>query len=256
MNNFEKFRDLHYGESPLLIGNCWDLTSARIFVSLGYKAIATSSRALALNLGYEDGQKIPFEMLLDVVKKIKSVVEIPFSVDLERGYADSATGVADNLQRLYDLGIAGVNIEDSIPGDSRILQSVGNFQKFLSSIREELLKRNISIFINARTDAFLRKMPDALGQTLERVVAYEKGGADGIFVPMAIDTNEINQIASAIHLPLNVLRTAGLAPYQTLFEAGVKRISLGSSAFEATKKSMSKLLQSVLDEGSFEAFSF
>ncbi|PWU00654.1 MAG: isocitrate lyase/phosphoenolpyruvate mutase family protein [Bacteroidetes bacterium] len=254
MNNFEKFRDLHYGDSPLLIGNCWDLTSARIFAALGFKAIATSSRALALNLGYEDGQNLPFEMLLDVVKKIKSEVDVPFSVDLERGYADSSKGIADNLQKLFDQGVAGVNIEDSSPGDSRILRSVSDFQNLLSGIKEELFKRKIEIFINARTDGFLRKMPDAFSQTLERVVAYEKAGADGIFVPLAINLSQIKQISSSVQIPLNVLRTAGLPPFSQLYHAGVRRISMGSSAFEVAKKSLTNILESVLKAGSFEAF--
>ena len=85
MNKFETFLQLHHNKELLLLGNVWDVTGAKIYEQNGFKAIATSSRAIGLSIGYEDGEQMPFDLLLDIVKRIINNINVPLSVDLETG---------------------------------------------------------------------------------------------------------------------------------------------------------------------------
>ena len=113
MNHYETFYQLHQQNKPLIIANAWNVKSAQIIEQNGYEAIATSSGAISNSLGYEDGEKIPFSELLYIVQRIKSCTNVPLSVDLEKGYSDNISELIENIQRLVDIGVAGINLEDS-----------------------------------------------------------------------------------------------------------------------------------------------
>lgn len=115
------FKQLHHGEEPLLLGNVWNVESAKVYEKLGYKALATSSSAVALSLGYEDGEQMSFEEYLYIIKRIKASVSIPLSVDLESGYGDIDT-IVSNILKLTEIGVSGINIEDTyVTGGTRKL---------------------------------------------------------------------------------------------------------------------------------------
>ena len=105
MDQAKQFRDLHYSESPLIIANAWDVSSAKYFNDMGFKAIATSSAALADTQGYDDGEEIPFDLLLEITGRMKSVVSVPFSVDLERGFGKTTEDILNNLEQLCKIGV-------------------------------------------------------------------------------------------------------------------------------------------------------
>src|SRR6266513_2111242 len=113
MNAYETFLESHHKDFPLLIANAWDVTSAKVFERNGLSAIATSSSAIARSMGYEDGENIPFDLLLQIVERIVNNITIPLSVDIERGYGKSTDHILQNIEGLYDLGVVGFNIEDS-----------------------------------------------------------------------------------------------------------------------------------------------
>jgi 2-methylisocitrate lyase-like PEP mutase family enzyme len=253
MTTFETFRQLHYNETPLLIGNVWDVTSAKVFERCGYRAIATSSAAVARSWGYEDGENIPFDLLLKVVERIISNTNIPFSVDMEGGYSRDISKIIQNIEKLYELGVVGINIEDSVKGEKPYMQSINNFQKIISSITNHLEQKNIKMFVNARTDAFVRKLPSPITETLKRIKVYEDAGANGIFVPLISDKKEIKEVVSATMLPVNVFSTPQLPTFKELTELGVKRISMASSAHGATAKSLEKIIQTILEDQSFKS---
>lgn len=179
MDNYEAFYKLHQQKKPLIIANAWNVKSAQIIEQNGYDAIATSSGAISNSLGYPDGEKIPFSELLYIVQRIKSCTNIPLSVDLERGYTDNPSELLENIQRLVDIGVAGINLEDS--------QGEEIYLKKLSSIKNHLLKNNQKLFINARTDGFLLKLESPLETTLKRAKSYQNAGADGLFVTAISD---------------------------------------------------------------------
>src|SRR5437879_2694903 len=129
MSHFATFSQLHQNPTPFVLGNIWDVHSARAFEANGYPAIGTSSQAVAQSLGYEDGEKLPFETLLQLATRVAGAVRIPFSVDLEGGYSRTTGGIIGNIEKLHDAGVVGINLEDTIAGATRQLQSVPDFEK-------------------------------------------------------------------------------------------------------------------------------
>ena len=250
MSNYEIFRQLHYQDKPVIIGNAWNAYSAQLLEKKGFKAIATSSGAVAVTLGSDDGEKISFEDLLTVVSKMTAVVKVPLSVDLETGYGATAEKIVDNLEKLSAIGVVGINIEDSLRVNGRELVPVDVFSKKLSDIKSGLLKKNINIFINARTDAYLLNLPEPLAITMERIKAYQDAGADGIFVPFVKDEEPIRKIVSATSLPINVVSMPGLPSFENLTAWGIRRISLGSSLFRALYKKADSLIEGILADQS------
>jgi 2-methylisocitrate lyase-like PEP mutase family enzyme len=251
MEKYEIFRDLHHQAKPLILGNAWDIQSARILEKTGYPAIATSSAALARSAGYEDGEKIPFSELLFTVEKMVKALSVPLSVDLEKGYSRDIFKIIDNISALADAGAVGINIEDSVyTPTGRELGSADEFAKKISTVKNHLEKSNRKIFINARTDAYVLKLESSLDLSIQRAKSYSEAGADGIFVPFVNKANDIRAIVSAIRLPLNVVSMAELPDYETLSSLGVKRISMGSAIFTNTYSYFEKLAARINSEKS------
>ncbi len=252
MTDYQRLLDLYASADPFILANAWNAQSAQIYEQVGYAVVGTSSSAVATAMGYEDGEEISFDSLFEVVSQIKRVVKVPLSVDLERGYADDAQGIADNLARLAELGVAGVNLEDSIGDNELQLDDRDRFGTKLSAIREALDKRGISIFLNIRTDAFLVGLPNALEETLSRLTMYEAAGAEGLFVPYLKNPEEIRAVVNESKLPLNLLAMQELPDFPTLKDLGVKRISLGGGMYKAVMNDLRHRASRMLEESSLE----
>lgn len=244
MNNYEIFYQLHHRKTPFILANAWNVKSAQIIEQNGYEAIGTSSGAISNSLGYEDGEKMPFNELLYIIQRIKASTNIPLSVDLERGYTGNLNGLTDNIQKLIDTGVSGINLEDS--------QGEEIYLRKLNSIKNHLEQSNQKLFINARTDAFLLKLDSPLETTIRRAKLYQDAGADGLFVTAIADTATIKAIASSTTLPLNVVGTPKLSSINTLSECGVRRISMAVFLYKATYNQLDKLLKEVNSQQSFD----
>jgi 2-methylisocitrate lyase-like PEP mutase family enzyme len=244
MNNYETFYQLHQQKNPFIIANAWNVKSAQLIEQNGYEAIATSSGAISNSLGYEDGEKMPFDELLYMVQRIKASITIPLSVDLERGYTDNLNKLIENIQRLVDIGVAGINLEDA--------QGEEIYLKKLNSIKNHFEKTNQKLFINARTDGFLQKVESPLETTIKRAKLYQDAGADGLFVTGVSDTATIKEIALSTTLPLNIVGTPKLSSIKALSECGVRRISMAVFLYRATYNRLENLLKEVITEQSFE----
>jgi 2-methylisocitrate lyase-like PEP mutase family enzyme len=242
MNTYEKFLQLHQRKEPLLIANAWNAKSAQLIEKNGYDAIATSSGAISDSLGYPDGEKIPFPELLYIVQRIRASTSIPLSVDLERGYTDNLGQLNENIQKLLDIGVAGINIEDA--------QGEDLYLKKLSSIRNYLVKTGQHLFINARTDGFLLKIPSPLETTLKRAKLYQDAGADGLFVTGVRDTDLITTITSATPLPVNVVGTPDVSSVTALAKCGIRRISMAVLLYRSTYNYMENVAKNVRSENS------
>lgn len=252
MTTYEHFKQLHNQPEPLLLGNSWNAHSAQLFEKMGFKAVATSSAAVANAMGYEDGEKIPFSQLLLIAETIGSKVKLPLTVDLETGYGKDETEIVDNIEKLSAAGVVGINIEDSVRGSSREIVPVADFSRKLEKIRSGLTQRNINLFINARTDGFLLGLPDPVAETKVRMEAYKQAGADGIFAPCIVKEEDIRQVAEATTLPLNVMAMPGLPAFDKLATLGVKRISMGNGLYSYMHKQLEKTITAITDKGSFE----
>ncbi|MBK6265348.1 isocitrate lyase/phosphoenolpyruvate mutase family protein [Marivirga sp. S37H4] len=254
MTTYLKFKELHNQTQPLIIGNVWNVQSAKIFEKLNFQAIGTSSAAIAYSLGYEDGEQMPFSDLLFVVKRIKKSVTLPLSVDIEFGYGKTSTEIANNIIALERLGVVGINIEDSfIENEERKLKDILQFSQLLQEVKSILTQQEISIFINVRCDVFLLNIPNTLQVATERIKNYEQAGTDGIFLPCIIQESDIAEIVLQTKLPLNVMCIPQLPNFETLEKLGVKRISMGNFLNDYAYTSLENMTTKILTEQSFNA---
>lgn len=247
------FDSLHNASSPLLLANVWDVPSAKVAEKAGFSAMGTSSAAVAHMLGYEDGENIPFEELYYIVERIAKSTNLPLSVDLEAGYSPTPEGIVANIARLAELGVVGVNLEDSLFKGVRALRPVKDFANTLQQITTLLAEQNISMFLNVRTDAFLVENPAPLEETLPRIKAYEQAGANGVFVPKVTATEDIRQIVASTNLPVNVLSMPDLPDFATLHQLGVKRISMGNFVHASQQENLAQTLATILDDQNFSS---
>ncbi|AYA38760.1 isocitrate lyase/phosphoenolpyruvate mutase family protein [Hymenobacter oligotrophus] len=227
------FRELHHQPEPLLLPNAWDARSAATYQEMGFGAVGTSSAAIASMLGYADGEQMPFADLRFVVARICQAVQVPVTVDVEAGYSRRAATVCANVAQLADLGVVGINIEDSLViNGQRQLVPADAFAELLHQLKNYLAARSRAVFINARTDAYLLGAAQSLPEIRLRAQAYAQAGADGLFVPGLTDLGHMRQLAGATALPLNVMCLPNLPGFGELQQAGVRRISMGNFAFE------------------------
>lgn len=245
MSSFTTFLELHQQSTPLLIGNIWDVNSAKLFERNNFKAVATSSAAVAHANGYEDGEQMPFDILLRLAERVAKEVSIPLSVDIEGGYSSTLSGILQNIDKLHDVGVVGINIEDSVPGKSRSLQDVQHFQRTLTAVAEHLSKTNKKLFINVRTDGFLLGLPNALDETLSRIRVYENAGASGIFTPCITKAQDIQRVVNTTKLPINVMAMPSLPSFDELTTLGVKRISMGNALHDLLNATFEKVVQGI-----------
>lgn len=253
MKSFEHFLSLHYQTAPLLMGNIWDVQSAKVFDSNGFQAIGTSSAAVAHSFGYADGEQIPFDLIVQLAKRVVEVVDIPLSVDMEGGFGRTTAAICQNVQRLHDVGVVGINIEDSQPGTARTLQQAHVFAKTLEGITHTLSAQNARVFINVRTDGFLLGVPQALSETLERIRLYENTGVHGIFVPCIEKPHDIKTVAGDTRLPINVMCMPNLPSFGELYELGARRISMGNSFHQFMLKETERHLRVITQNQSFHS---
>ena len=225
----ETFHNLHRKGEPLILFNAWDVATAKAIAKTA-PAVATSSAAVASALGFADGEDVPFDMVTSLVSRITAAVSVPVSIDLEAGYGDTPDAAAESAAKILNAGVIGINIEDGLSGGKRQLVSLEQHAAKIKAVRDTAQKLGIRLFINARTDPFLRNFgsPDeCLNEAVRRARAYADAGADGIFVPGLTDLALIEKLAQLTPLPVNIMVTRGVPKIPDLVRVGVRRVSLG-----------------------------
>jgi 2-methylisocitrate lyase-like PEP mutase family enzyme len=223
------FHELHRGPELLRLANAWDVGSARLIERLGAKAIATTSAGLAWSQGYADGDVLPPALAIATAAAVVRAVKLPVSCDFEGGYSEDPDAVGALAVELVDAGVVGINLEDASGPVDRLCAKI-------AAIRRATRAQGVELFINARTDVYLRGLvpaPARLAETLVRIVRYREAGASGIFVPGVVEPAAIAEIARVAQLPLNVLAVAGLPAPAELVRLGARRLSAGSSISQA-----------------------
>ncbi len=224
-----RFAELHVKGAPLLLYNAWDAGSAKSILDAGAKAIATSSWSVAEAQGYRDGEAIPIEFAEQIIARIAATIDAPVTVDIEGGYSEDDGELADNVSRLLDLGVIGINFEDRVVRGSG-LYDIDRQARRVAAIRTAAEQKEAALFINARTDLFLGQGVDAaqsIGEALDRAKAYAAAGASGFFIPGLRDDALIGRICHGVALPVNVMVMDGVSSTDRLTELGVSRISYG-----------------------------
>jgi len=228
MSKIQQFYDLHFSQELLFIGNDWDVISALTLEKAGFQAIGTTSWGIANSLGYADGEKIDFQRHLTIIQSITEQVKIPVSADIEAGYGHDEQSIIDNVLRTADVGVAGINIEDSFKHQTG-LRSIIEHCYLLTNMRKELDNHGYKdFFINARTDTYFQ-LEQPFEETITRAKAYIESGASGIFIPGLTDANEISAMTRNINAPINLLSLPSLTNVKLLKELGVKRFSFGNA---------------------------
>lgn len=225
----EAFKALHDGPDPLVLVNASDAATARIVVEAGYPAVATSSAGVAWLMGYADGENIPREEMLWMVRRIAERVDVPVTADMEAGYGIEPEAVADTVRATVEAGAVGMNIEDGAVGAPGPLLDFDLAVARIAAGRKAADALGVPAVLNARCDVFLRggKGPEALAEAIRRSNAYREAGADCLFVPFARDAETIGALVEGIDGPVNVLASAVSPPVPELKRLGVARISIG-----------------------------
>lgn len=235
-----------------MLPNAWDAVSARLIESLGAKAIATTSAGLAWARGYPDGNALPKEQLIAAIRDIARVIKVPLTVDIEAGYAEDPAAVAVLVGEILAAGVMGINIEDGADSPDLLCKKI-------AAVREQAVRMGADLYINARTDVYLRGMASgeaAVAETLRRAKLYGSAGCDGVFVPGLSNSEAIGTIAAAIApMPLNIMAVPHLPPLEMLKKLGVRRVSAGCAIAQVALGVTGRLASGFLKGEMSELFS-
>ena len=231
-NDAAAFHKLH--DDLLILPNAWDAASAKAVEIAGAKAIATSSAAVAWANAKADGHHLPVEILIKTIGDIERAVKLPITADAEGGYSDDPVKVAANVVKLIQAGAVGINLEDSTEPHELHLKKI-------EAARAAAEREGVNLFINARTDVYLKKLvpeEQAGDETLRRAKAIREAGASGLFVPFVTDAGEIGTFVQSVGLPLNVMAKPGLPNAAELRALGVKRLSAATALYNVAMEAV------------------
>jgi 2-methylisocitrate lyase-like PEP mutase family enzyme len=247
----QRFRSLHQQMIPLLIPNPWDIGSARILAQLGFQALATSSAASASALGRRD-HRVTREEALAHARSIVSATDLPVSADLENGFGHEPSVVAQTIRLAAETGPVGASIEDSTGYKDRPLYDVGHATERIAAAVEAARSLPFPFTLTARAENFLQGNTD-LDDTIQRLVAYEKAGADVLFAPALPDLAAVRAVCSAVSKPVNFMVGIRGKSFTVaeLTASGVKRISFGASFHRAAMAALVDAAREAKEQGTF-----
>ncbi|WP_296677711.1 isocitrate lyase/phosphoenolpyruvate mutase family protein [Novosphingobium sp.] len=240
------FRALHVPGDPLVLFNIWDAGSATVVAEAGAKAIATGSYAVAEAQGFKDGEEFPLDRALEVVAGVLRATDLPVTFDMESGYGDTPEEVGRSVAKAFDAGVAGINMEDRLPGMTDLL-AIAEQAERLSAAAES------GIFVNARCDLFRGQPPEnhfsLIPQVLDRARAYADAGANGLFVPFTTDLAALSTICEKSSLPVNIIWNPAFRDRTQLAGLGAARISHGHRPWAAAMAWLGDAARGVLNGG-------
>ena len=241
------FKTLHIPGNPLVLYNIWDAGSAKTVASAGAQALATGSWSVAAAQGYGDGQAIPLDFALQIITRITTSTDLPVSVDFEGGYAADPAELAANTTRLITAGAIGINFEDQIVGGTGLHPVTDQVQR-IKAIRQAADASGVPLFINARTDLFLKTQTNQaalVAEALARQTAYAQAGADGFFIPGLADNALIAEICQASSLPVNVMMVGNHTSLPTAARLRAARASFGPGPYRLAQEDLKARLASL-----------
>ena len=247
----ERLQALHRGPGTFIIANPWDAGSARLLATLGFPALATSSGASAGLMGRRDGQVTRDEALAQA-RDIVLATDLPVSADLENGFGDAPAIVAETIQLAAAAGLVGGSIEDATGASHQPLFDLAYATERVSAAVAAARALPFPFSLTARTENYLRGNPD-LADTIRRLQAFERAGADVLFAPGLPDLAAVRAVCAAVTRPVNFMAGIGGRSFTIaeLETAGVRRISLASSLYRAAMTGLLQAAQEVKDRGTF-----
>ena len=246
-----RFRELHEGPGVFVIPNPWDVSSARVLAGLGFHALATSSAASAAAHGRRDGG-VTREEALAHARLIVDATELPVSADLEEGFGDAPEVVAETIRLAAGAGLVGCTIEDATRNQDRPLHDFGLAVERIAAAAQAAHAQAFPFVLTARAHNLLYP-PATLDDTISRLQAFEKAGADVLFAPGLPDLAAVRAVCAAVSKPVNFMVGIKGKSFSVseLAAAGVRRISLATSLYRAAMTGFLDAANEVLDNGKF-----
>jgi len=239
------FRALHDGD-PFVIPNPWDAGSAKVLAGMGFKALASTSSGFAFTLGRPDGTAT-LDEVVEHAAALDRATSLPVSIDLENGYGRTAHDVARAVARVAGAGAVGASIEDYHAGDG--IYPLEDAVRRVAAAVDAARGLDVPFTLTARAENHIRGNPD-LEDTIARLQAYERAGADVLYAPGLRGGEEIRAVCDAVSKPVNVLAHRGLT-VREIVEAGAQRISVGGALAWAAVGALVAAAERIRDHGDF-----
>ena len=245
-----RFRALH-ASGAFVIANCWDGGSARILSSLGFPALATSSGASAGTLGRLDGN-VSLNEALAQARIICGATSLPVSADLEKGFGDGPEATAKAITLAAETGLVGGSIEDATGRKEAPIFDLGLATERVAAAAEAARKLPFPFTLTARAENYLHGRPD-LDDTLRRLQAFERAGADVLFAPGLPDLAAVRTVCSSLSKPVNFMVGIRGKSFSVaeLNAAGVRRISLAGTLYRAAMTGLADAAREIRESGTF-----
>jgi 2-methylisocitrate lyase-like PEP mutase family enzyme len=247
----QSFRRLHEGPGLFVMPNPYDAGSARMLEGLGFKALATSSGACAGVLGRLDG-RVNREEALAHARLIVEATQVPVSADLEKGFGDAPADAARTITLAAGVGLVGGSIEDATGDKQSPVYDLEHAVERVAAAVEAARALDFPFTLTARAENFIRGRPD-LDDTIRRLQAFERAGADVLFAPGLPDLAAVKTVCGSLSKPLSFM--AGIPgkswTLQELEACGVRRVSVATSLFKAAMTGVLRAGEEILGKGSF-----
>jgi 2-methylisocitrate lyase-like PEP mutase family enzyme len=243
------FRALHE-RGCFVIPNPWDVGTARLLEQAGFQALATTSAGLAFSRGLPDAA-LPLEAVLDHLRELVPATALPVSADFQAGYAADAEGVARNVLRCLETGVAGLSIEDATLGGAEPLHRLDAAVARVRAARRAIDGAGGGVVLTARSEGFLVGRPD-LEETIRRLSAYADAGADCLYAPGLRTRDDIAMVVAAVApVPVNVLVGSDFITVTELADLGVRRVSVGGALARAAWGGFLEAAREIAERGTF-----
>jgi len=223
----ERLLALHQPGNPVVLPTVWDAWSARLAVDAGFAALTVGSHPVADSVGKADQEGMTYDDVVTRVKQITAAVDVPVSVDIESGYAESPTIL---ITGLLEAGAVGLNIEDTVHSEGGRLRSSSEHAELVGALRKAADATGVHVVINARTDLFLRQdgdESDRVDRAIERLKEAAAAGADALYPVGRHDPDTLRRLATELPLPINAIALPDQDDPASFGPLGVGRISFG-----------------------------
>ena len=245
------FRSLHKGDGAFIIPNPWDAGTARLLAHMGFKALATTSMGYAFSIGKCDNA-VDRGSIIAHISAIASASDLPVSADLENGFGDGPTVVAETIRLAAAAGVVGGSIEDATGRADHPIYEKERAAERIRAAAEGAHSLPFTFTLTGRAENYLHGRPD-LKDTISRLQAYQEAGADVLYAPGLATTEDIAAVVSSVDRPVNALMglQGVLLSLAELSALGVKRVSVGSSLYRAALGAFLRAAREMREQGTF-----
>ncbi|MGB7303536.1 MAG: isocitrate lyase/phosphoenolpyruvate mutase family protein [Burkholderiaceae bacterium] len=244
----EQFARLHQAGAPLILPNPWDVGSAIMLTSLGFKALATTSAGYAYSVGKVDGA-VGRDAMMAHIAQVVGATRLPVSADLENGWADAPDAVAETITLAVGTGLAGGSIEDATGQPDQPIYDHGLATERIAAAAEAVRNLPEKFVLCARAENFLCGNPD-LTDTIKRLQAYQEAGADVLYAPGLRTIDDVRSVINSVDRPVNVIASPRFSVAE-LASVGAARISLGSAMARTAYGAMIQAAADIQGDGAF-----